>query len=46
MTRKLASIQRITKLSPINGADKIEVASILGWKVVVQKGLHKEGDLV
>ena len=44
--RKLASIQKITKLSPIDGADKIEVASILGWKVVVQKGLHVEGDLV
>lgn len=46
MERKLASIQKIAKLTPIDGADKIEVAHILGWKVVVQKGLHKEGDLV
>lgn len=44
--RKFASIQRIAKLSPIKDADKIEVAQINGWKVVVQKGLHKEGDLV
>lgn len=44
--RKLASIQKITKLSPIKDADKIEVAHINGWKVVVQKGIHKEGDLV
>jgi len=44
--RKLASIQKITKLSPIKDADRIEVADILGWKVVVQKGLHKVGDLV
>lgn len=44
--RKLASIQKITKLSPIKDADRIEVADILGWKVVVQKGIHKVGDLV
>ena len=47
MNRKLASIQRITKLSPIDGADKIEVADILGWKVVVAKSDNfKVGDLV
>lgn len=44
--RKLASIQRIKDLSPIEGADRIEVATINGWKVVVQKGLHSVGDLV
>ena len=44
--RKLASIQKITKLSPIKDADRIEVADVLGWKVVVQKGLHKVNDLV
>lgn len=42
----LASIQKITKLTPIEGADKIETASILGWEVVVKKGEFKEGDLV
>lgn len=44
--RKLASIQKITALHPIEGADKIEVANILGWKVIVQKGEYKTGDLV
>jgi RNA ligase (TIGR02306 family) len=46
MERKLASIQRILALDPIEGADRIEVATIQGWKVVVQKGLHKVSDLV
>lgn len=44
--RKLASIQRILSLKPIEGADKIEVATCLGWHVVVQKGLYKVGDPV
>lgn len=46
MSRKLASIQRVRKLLPIEGADKIEKAIINSWPVVVQKGLHNEGDLV
>lgn len=45
--RKLASIQRITNLSPIEGADKLEVATILGWHVVVPKSEnYKAGELV
>jgi len=43
---KLASIQKITALNSIEGADNIEVADILGWKVVVKKGMFKVGDLV
>jgi hypothetical protein len=43
--RKLASIQRISKLEPIEGADKIEKATVLGWELVVKKGEFKEGDL-
>lgn len=43
--RKLASIQRISDLTPIDGADAIEVATILGWKVVVKKGEFRVGDL-
>lgn len=47
MERKLASIRKISDLSPIEGADKIEVATIDGWKVVVAKDVnHKVGDLV
>jgi len=45
--RKLASIQKITALEQIEGADRIETASILGWKVVVRKDEgFKAGDLV
>ena len=38
MERKLASIQIVTDLQPIVGADRIELASVLGWKCVVDKG--------
>jgi RNA ligase (TIGR02306 family) len=43
--RKLASIRKIDSLDPIEGADKIEVATVGGWKVVAQKGLYNVGDL-
>lgn len=42
--RKLASIQRVKDLQPIPDADKIEVATILGWKIVTKKGEFKIGD--
>ena len=42
--RKLATIQTISKLEPIDGADNIEKASILGWSLVVKKGEFKVGD--
>jgi RNA ligase (TIGR02306 family) len=44
--RKLASIQRILNVRPIEGADKIEVVDVLGWSVVVKKDEFKVGDLV
>lgn len=44
--RKLATIQKILSLNPIPDADAIEVAQILGWKVVVKKGQFNVGDLV
>lgn len=43
--RKLASIQKIKSLEPIDGADAIEKATILGWQLVVKKGEFKVGDL-
>lgn len=43
--RKLASIQRINALTPIEGADAIERASVLGWQLVVKKGEFSIGDL-
>ena len=45
MSRKLASIQRILKIEPIEGADKIELAHVLGWQCVVNKGQFKPMDL-
>jgi len=44
MLRKLASIQVVDKLESISGADRIELASIMGWKVIVKKGEFAEGD--
>jgi len=45
MERKLASVQRIVKIEPIEGADAIERATILGWQCVVKKGEFQPGDL-
>ena len=44
--RKLASIQRVAEIRPIEGADAIEHFRINGWWVVDKKGAHKVGDLV
>ena len=43
--RKLASIQRIWMIEPIEGADRIELAHVLGWQCVVNKGQFREMDL-
>ena len=45
MGRKLASIQKIWKIEPIEGADRIEIAHVLGWQCVVNKGQFKPMDL-
>ena len=42
--RKLASIQRIWKIEPIEGADRIELAHVLGWQCVVNKGQFQPMD--
>ena len=44
--RQLASVQRISKIEAISNADKIELASILGWKCIVGKGEFEVNDLV
>jgi RNA ligase (TIGR02306 family) len=44
--RKLASIQRVAEIRPIEGADAIEHYRINGWWVVDRKGVHQVGDLV
>ena len=43
--RKLASIQRIWKMDPIEGADRIELANVLGWQCVVNKDQFQPMDL-
>lgn len=44
--RKLAHIEKIEALTPIEGADKIETATVLGWSCVVKKEEFKVGQLV
>jgi len=39
-----ASIQKIIDIKPIENADSIEKAYVLGWQVVVKKGEFKPGD--
>jgi len=43
--RKLASIQKIAEIKPIEGADAIEAVRVLGWWVVAKKSEFKVGDL-
>ena len=43
--RKLASVQYVHDVTPIPGADRIELAHVLGWQCVVKKGQFKRGDL-
>ena len=45
MARNLVSIQRIKDIKPIDGADRIELAQVLGWQCVVNKGSVSVGDL-
>src|SRR5436190_6774676 len=41
---KLASIQIITDIRPIDGADRIEAATVLGYQTVIKKGEFRPGD--
>lgn len=42
--RHLVTVRTIDRLTPIDGADRIELAGILGWNVVVPKGRYAVGD--
>lgn len=44
--RNMVSIREISDISPIENADRIEVATVSGWKVVVSKGKHTVGEKV
>lgn len=42
--RKLASVQYVHDVDAIEGADRIEVIGVLGWKCVAKKGEFRVGD--
>ena len=44
--RDLAYIARIEDLKPIEGKDRIELAAVAGWEVIVEKNRYNIGDLV
>lgn len=43
--RKLASVQCIHHITPIEGADRIECIHVLGWQCVAEKNLFQVGEL-
>lgn len=43
--RELAYIVKIDGLLPIEGADRVEIAQVGGWRIMVKKGQFIEGDL-
>ncbi len=46
MQRKLASLQIVREILPIEGADLIELALINGWQLVIKKGEFALGEMV
>ena len=46
MSRKLASVQTVKAIKPIEGADRIEIVQILNWDCVARKGEYQVGDKV
>src|ERR1700742_3014242 len=42
---KLATVERVLKIDPIEGADFIQKATVLGWELVIKKGEFSEGSL-
>lgn len=46
MLRKLVSIQIINNIRNIKGRDRVDVASVLGWDVVVKRNEFKNGQKI
>ena len=44
--RKLAHVEKIVSLTPIEGADRIETALVLGWQCVVKKEEFRVGESI
>lgn len=42
--RKLAHIEKIGWVKPIEGADNIELVGVLGWQCIAKKGEFQKGD--
>ena len=42
--RKLASIKTISDIQPIEGRDRIELAIVDGWQIIVKKDEYKIGN--
>jgi RNA ligase (TIGR02306 family) len=45
MSTFAVKVVTVDKVEPHDNADRLEIAQILGWQVVVQKGVYKPGDL-
>jgi RNA ligase (TIGR02306 family) len=43
---KLASIELISEINPHPNADKLDLAKVLGYTCIVEKGKYKAGDAV
>lgn len=46
MTRKMATVKKIDDIGPIKDADRLEVAKVGGWNIVVPKGEFEAGQKV
>jgi len=46
MSELRVTIERINKLESHPNADRLDLATVLGWQCVVQKDLYEEGDLI
>lgn len=44
--RKMVTIREIVNISPIENADRLELAKVSGWNVVIPKGKHQVGEKV
>ena len=46
MSSLIVEVVKIKEISPIDGADRIVLATVKGWNVIIQKDSYQIGDLV